>query len=155
MARLFYTLLTFGVAFQLAAYIFWAFNVVPLVQYPFGDSTATMQNAFSITLFDGMFTALGAVGITIVGLLLRQGTYAIYALLIWVIGSLLPIVRTFFLTIPNTLGALIPNEVNPFYDPANPATIPLNPIIVAISVIFTYAAFWFLMELASQQRVTQ
>lgn len=150
MARLFYTLLTFGVGFQLAAYLFWAFNICPLIVYPFGDSTSAINNAFNITVFDAMFTAIGAVGITLVSLLLRQGTYAIYAVLIWVLGTLLPIVKTFFLAIPNTLGALIPPQLNP-----NASVFPVNPIVVVISVVFGYAGFWFLMELAAQRDITR
>lgn len=145
--RLFYSLLTFGIAFQFACYLFWAFDVTGgLINYPI--DLAVMNNAFAITPFTMMFLAGGAVGIGLAALLLRQGTYAVYAILIWAAGVFLSITAPFFLAIPNTITGLL----SPLLDVTNPfATGTPHPFIVVIGAIFGFAIWWFIMELVTQR----
>jgi len=139
--RLFYTLLVFGIALQMSTYLLWAFNVDPQMNYPLGniDNIAT---TFSLSPFNIAFTAIGATVIGLAGLLLKVGTYAYYAVLIWVIGTLLPITQGFFLAIPNSIGVLIPAGANS------------APIMTVIGAIFAFAAFFFFVELAAQRQIT-
>jgi hypothetical protein len=74
-------------------------------------------------------------------------------MLLWGIGTAFKVIQTFFLAIPNTIAALVPNDINPF--PPDPITgvYPTNPIAVAVAVIVGYAAFWFLFSLVIQREV--
>lgn len=136
----------FGVALQIVCYLLWAFNVFGgLVEYPLGD-VSSIQNVFSIDAYSILLGVGGAAIIGVASLLLRPGTYAIYAMLLWGIGTGFKVIQTFFLAIPNTIGALIPASTNP-----NPAVFPVNPIAVAVTVIIGYAAFWWLFSLVIQR----
>lgn len=146
--RLFYSFLVFGVAFQLSCYLFWAFNICPFITYPI--DTSIMANAFAITPFTAMFLAGGAVGIGLAALLLRQGTYALYAILIWVVGVFLTITAPFFLAIPNTITGLLA----PLLEITNPIAPNPNPLVVVIGLLFTFALFIFAFELVSQRNVS-
>ncbi len=79
-------------------------------------------------------------------LLLKPGTYAIYAMLLVAIGMMFNIVQTFVLAIPQTMAALIPEDINPI--PGSP-----NPIGIAIAVVSGYAAFWWFFSLVIQRDV--
>lgn len=139
-------MIVFGFAFQLAAAVFWTFNVVPYVNYPLGNIN-DLTNFFSITPFDLMFTGSGIVVIGLAGLLLRQGTYAIYAILIWAIGTIIPLIRNFFLAIPNTIGGLLNLVTASYADAATYVTV----IVAVFSAIFVFAGFWWLFGLATQR----
>lgn len=155
--RLFYTFLVFGISLQIAAYLFWAFTVVPSVAYPI--SIADTMNVFSLDKFSWQFMmgVGGAVGIGLAMLLLRQGTYALYAILIWVMGVFLPFTTGFFLAIPNTIGALIPTDLwnltNPF-PPNATNTYPMHPLMVVIVLLFAFSAWIMMMELLTQRNLS-
>ena len=148
--KLFYSLLVFGISFQIAAYLMWTFNVVPGLSYPLDLSQTSAW--FSLDNFWSSFSlaVAGSVGIGLAMLLLRQGTYALYAMLIWAIGVFLPMVKDFFLVIPNTLGAIL----GPFFEYSNPTT-GVNPLLVVITLIFAFAAWMFLMEMVTQRSMSQ
>ena len=74
--------------------------------------------------------------------------YAIYAMLLWAIGCMFKVVQTFVLVIPNTIGALLPEATNP-----NPALFPINPLIILVSLFFTFGAWIFMFELVIQRPV--
>lgn len=155
--RLFYTLLVFGISVQVASYLFWAFNICPYVKYPI-DMEATM-NWFSLESFQWQFLmgVGGAAGIGLAMLLLRQGTYAIYAILIWVLGVFLPFTTGFFLAIPNTIGALIPQDL---WDMTNPFPVdssgsyPTHPLMVVVVLIFAFGGWIMMMELLTQRNIS-
>lgn len=156
--RMFYTLLVFGISLQIASYLFWAFDVFGgLVKYPV--DIATTMSWFSLEKFQWQFLmgVGGAVGIGLAMLLLRQGTYAIYAILIWVLGVFLPFTSGFFLAIPNTIGALIPEDIwnltNPFGADAN-GSYPTHPLMVVIVLIFAFAGWIMMMELLTQRNIS-
>lgn len=156
--RMFYTLLVFGVSIQIAAYLFWAFKVVPFIDYPIELENTTQ--IFSLDNFSWQFLmgAGGAVGIGLAMLLLRQGTYAIYAILIWVIGVFLPFTSGFFLAIPNTVGALIPAPLWDLINPLNPdlatGAYPTHPFMIVIVLIFAFSAWIMMMELLTQRNLS-
>lgn len=146
MNRLFLEILPFGVALQLVCYLCWAFNVFGgMVQYPLGDVNS-IQSVFSLDVYSVLLGVGGAAIIGVASLLLRVGTYAIYAMLLWGIGTAFKVIQTFFLAIPNTIGALIPASTNP-----DPSIFPVNPIGVFVTVVIGYAAFWWLFSLVIQR----
>jgi hypothetical protein len=119
---------------------------------------AGMAGWFDISAFSVLVGIGGSIAIGIAGLLLRQGTYAIYAVLLWAIGNFFPFVRDFFLTIPNTIAALIPPESNPFAYPNgvfDPTVSPLtSPLFIIISSIFAFGAFMYMFGLVFQRDMT-
>jgi hypothetical protein len=141
--RLFYSLLVFFISFQIIAYLFYVFNVCPYVSYPMNLDIA---NTFSINYFN-IFTAIGGgAAITIVAVLMRVGTYAIYALPIWVIATFIPIFGGFVTVIPNTFGAVF----GTLLDAMNPTT-GTNPIISSLIGVVSFAVFIFFLGIASQR----
>lgn len=152
--KLFYSLLVFGLAFQITAYLFYVFNVCPFISYPMN---LDMANSFSLTPFDLAFVIAGGAAITIVSVLLRVGTYAIYALPIWVLTTFIPVLKGFVTIIPNTLGAIFGGmleAINPL--PAGSSVNVLgvntsNPIIAVLIGIFGFGAFIFFLGLAAQR----
>lgn len=147
--KLFYGALVFGVSLQVTCYLFWAFDFFgDLISYPLGD-VSSLQNVFSIDGYTVLIGIGGGIAIGLASLLLRQGTNAIYALLIWAIGCIFSVIRSFFLVIPNVIGAFFPPETNP-----NPATFGTNPIIVVIGIIFVFGAWMYLFGLVIQRDST-
>jgi hypothetical protein len=141
--RLFYSIMIFGVAIQIAAFLLMAFQVDPNIQYP----VALSPGIWDINVFSIMFAGVGGSVIMLAGLLLRQGTYAIYATLIWVIGMLISPIKNFFIAIPNTIFGIF----TPIFNGMNPTPTVENPIITVLVYIVTFAAFWFLVELVTQR----
>lgn len=138
--------LVLAIALQLVSYLFWAFDSFGgVIEYPLGD-VSSLENMFSINTFSVLIGVGGAVGIGLAALLLKQGTYAIYAMLLWAIGCMFSIIQTFILVIPNTLSALLPASTNP-----NPALFPVNPLIVVVSVIFAFGAWMYFFGLVIQR----
>lgn len=149
MVKIFISALVFGVALQVVCYLFWAFDTFGgVINYPLGD-ISSMNNVFSINLNSGLLSIVGMSVIGVAALLLRQGTYAVYAMIIFAIGSMFTVFQTFFLAIPNVIGALIPSEANP-----NPSAFAVNPIIVAISAIFLFSAWMYFFGLVIQRDAT-
>lgn len=145
MSKLFINALIFGIAFQLTCYMFWAFSSFGgLIQYPFGNANeiTNLQTMFSLNAWAVLVSGVG-VATSIVALLLRQGTYAIYALLIFAIGIFFPIVSTFVLAVPNTIAGLA-------------ATMGLTsavtgPISTFIGVICVFGGFMYMFGLVIQR----
>ena len=151
MSKLFVNALVFGLALQMTCYLFWAFDVFGgLIAYPIANSAsmASLTGWFDISAFSILVGIGGSIAIGIAGLLLRQGTYAIYAVLLWAIGNFFQFVRDFFLSIPNTISALIPASTNP-----NPGLFAVNPIMVVVSSIFAFGAFMYMFGLVFQREM--
>jgi hypothetical protein len=152
--KLFYSLLVFGLAFQIAAYLFYVFDFCPYISYPMSLDIA---NSFSLTPFDLAFVVAGGAAITIVSILLRAGTYALYALPIWVLTTFLPILKGFVTVIPNTLGALFGEmleAINPLPAGTTVAILGVNvsnPLIAVLIGITGFGAFIFFLGLAAQR----
>lgn len=147
--KIFYNFLLFGVAFQLVAYVLWAFNFFgDYISYPLGD-VSKLSTVFSMDVYSVLLGVGGALAIGVAAWLLKVGVNAIYAMLLWAIGTMFNIIQTFFMAIPNTIGALIPAEINP-----DPALFPVNPLVVAIGILFAFAAFMYLFGLVIQRDPT-
>ena len=152
--KIFWNALIFGIAVQLTTWVFWAFGVFgDVISYPVPVTNITTlygpTGIFNITAFGTMVGIGGAAVIGVAGILLRQGTYALYAMTLWGIGQFFPIVSGFFLAIPNTMSALLPAVTNP-----NPTLFPVNPIMVVVSVIFAFGAFTFMFGLVFNRELT-
>lgn len=136
----------FGIGVQLFCYLFWAFNVFGgLIQYPLGNAADinNLNNMFSINLWTALVGGAGVV-ISIAALLLRQGTYALYALLLFAIGVFFNVVKGFVLVVPNTIAALLPASTNPLGTGT-------NPIAVVVGVIVLIAGFMYVFGLVIQR----
>lgn len=136
------------VSLQLICYLFWSFNIFGgLLQYPLGDASqiSSLQAMFTPTILSGVIGG-SILGISLAALLLRQGTFPIYAMLLLGLTCIFPIVSSFLLTVPNTIAALLPEAINPI--PGAP-----NPISVVIVIIVGYAIFWWLFGLIVQRDV--
>jgi hypothetical protein len=150
MVKLFINAIVFALAVQLTCYIFWAFDIFGgMIKYPLGDITA-INGIFNIDAYTALIGIGGAAAIGLAALLLRQGVYAIYAMLLWAIGTMFGVVRSFVLVIPNTVGALLPPSTNP-----NPALFSINPLVVVISSIFAFGAWMYLFGLVIQRNPSQ
>jgi hypothetical protein len=137
----------FGVCLQLAAYLTWSFNVFGnTIVYPLGTAAdlTNINNIFSINLWSAL-VGLAGIGVSVVALLLRQGTYAIYAMLIFAFGIFFKVVSTFVLAIPNMLTAILAS--------ANVPAGATTPLQIAIGVMMTFAGFIYLAELAVQRKL--
>jgi hypothetical protein len=157
MAKLMINFFVFALAAQIVCYLLFLFDVFGgMIDYPLGDVT-TMQSVFAIDTYSVIIGAGGAVGIGLAALLLKQGVYAVYAMLLWGIGTLFSVVRTFITVIPNTLAALIPKETNPLaytngvFDPSSTA---IHPFIVVIMLMFAFGAWMYFFGLVIQREPT-
>ena len=149
MANLFYNMLVFGISLQLGAYVLWAFNFFNgYIVYPFGTYSQMMDlsNMFGLSWWSALIGVTG-VFIGLMALLLRQGTYAIFAVLLFAIGVFFKPVSSFVLVIPNTIAALLPLSSNPI--PGSP-----NPLETVVGIIVVFAAFIFIGEMALQRKVS-
>jgi hypothetical protein len=106
----FINMLFLMVALQSACFLAASFQVFgPTLNYPMGDTASLfkLENLFQLTPFTALMGLGGAAAVTIIGILTRSGTYALYAVLIFGIGAFFPIAQYFFLSVPNTIGAII------------------------------------------------
>ena len=143
--RLAYNFILVIVGIQFAAYFLEIFNVL----YPFTFSVTMSEpnfaGIFTITPFTLALTGVGSAAITLAAILTRQGTYAIYAMLLFGIGVCINAVQSFFFAIPNLLQLL------PFPNFPGTTISTSVPIIAFLSGLFLYAAWWFLVELVTQR----
>jgi hypothetical protein len=135
---------------NLALYLFGTFNVLPGVRLGYTDLT-TWQGWFSLDIYSILFSAgtAGLIGVT--ALLLRNGTFAVYAMLITALGMIITPVKAVVTAIPTLIASLIPNSANPL-PPVN-GVYPMNPIVAVINAIVVLAAFWFFFGLVIQRDV--
>ena len=144
--KLFTNLLILGMSINIALYLFGAFSIDPQVQIP--GSLSTMTSWFNLSPFNLLFTGATAAVVGVAALLLRQGTYAIYAMLLAALGMVIAPVQAFILAIPNLLGMLLPASTNP-----NPTLFPINPITVVVGLLFAFGAYWFIFGLVIQRDI--
>ncbi len=147
MGKLFVNFLFLTVAIQSVAYLFWVFDISGgKLQYPVDLST--LQNLFSpLDTYSVLIGIGGAALIGLAALLLKQGTYAVYALLIWGIGIMFNVVRTFVIVIPNTLAAFLPESTNPLIGQT-------NPLIMVVLFWFMFGAWLAFFGYVIQREAT-
>lgn len=130
--------LMFGyICINLAA-SFWALSgAIPAAQQLYVSPT-DITNTFTLTLFFSVGVTGGLMAI--IGIMTRQYVFATGALLIWIIGILLPIVQWVILGLPFVLSAILPSE--------------LSWISGIIGAFFAVTLFMFMAELAAGRQVT-
>jgi hypothetical protein len=152
-----YDILVFGICLEIVSYLVWAINGIGgLIQYPFGNAAdmLNLQNAFSIDIWMALISGTGVI-IGIAALLLRQGTYALYALLIFAIGVFYRIVVPILIVIPNTIAALLPESTNPNFTIVGGLPVyGINPFQVVLGIIVGFAIFVFMFELVTQRKIS-
>ena len=158
MSNLMYDILVLGICMEIVSYLMWAFQVIPptIFKYPFGNAAdmLNMQNMFKLDIWMALISGSGVV-IGVAALLLRQGTYALYALLIFAIGVFYRVVVPFLIVIPNTIAALLPDSTNPNFTMVGGVPVyGINPIQVVIGLIVGFAIFIFMLELVLQRKVS-
>lgn len=97
-----------------------------------------VTNQFSLTIFGAL--GVGGALIGIAALLTRQYVYAAGALLIWVIGIMLPISQWILIGAPIIMSAILPSEI--------------SYLTYIVSAFFTLTLFFFLIEIATQRQIT-
>lgn len=153
MASTFYNMLVFAICFQAFCYLSWAFKIFgPSFTYPYGDASTlnNLNDMFAITAYSAL---IGGVGVLtgIAALLLRQGTYALYAVMIFVFGIFFKLVTGFVTAIPNTISAIIAIAGG---DAINPMPGQANPIFLVVGMFTVFGAFFYLAEMATQRKLT-
>ena len=132
--------LMFGyICLNLAAFFLAMSGAFPVAQQLYVSPT-DVTNTFTLT----MFVAAGVTGgvMSIIALITRQYVFAASALLIVVIGILLPIVQWVILGLPFVLTALL-------------APVPeLSWLSGIVGAFFAVSLFMFMAELAAGRQVT-
>ncbi len=131
-------------------YLFGTFHVMPTVSMGYTD-LSTWQGWFNLSAFDILFAGGTATLVGISALLLRNGTFAIYATLITAIGMILAPVKGVITAIPTLIGSLLPDSTNPL--PAVNGVYPMNPIVAVVNAFVVLGAFWFFFGLVIQRDV--
>lgn len=120
-----------------------AFTISEMNVWPIGRelafTPASILNSFSVLNLLTSIGVAGGVG-TIIGLTFGFSAAVLGGMLIWAIVSFSPIIREFLIGVPLTLEALLP-----------PEAIVISLIIQAV---FAAVFFLFIIELASQRRIT-
>ena len=135
---------------SIVIYLFGVYDFVPNVHFPF-TPLQNWTDWFSITPWGLLITGVGTVLAGLVAVLFRQGTYAIYAMLIAALGLIITPIQNIVTAIPTAIGMWLPDSTNPL--PAVNGVYPTNPIILVIDLLFIFAAFWFIFGLVIQRDV--
>jgi hypothetical protein len=146
--RGFINMLFLVVALESACYLCQVFNVFGgVVTYPFAYTSITnVADYFSFERlgFAMLIGGTGAAAVTIIGMLTRSGQYMLYALLIFGLGSFLPLISDFVLAAPNTIYAIIQatgiSGVTVGTDPSTGASLTAwEPLAITVGL---WAAVW-------------
>ncbi len=145
----FINMLFLMVALQSACFLCAAFQVFgSAINYPMGSTADVLQlqNLFQLTPFTALMGLGGAAAVTIIGILTRSGTYALYAVLIFGIGAFFPIAQYFFLSVPNTIGAIIGT--------LGVGSDIINPIVATLGLWVAVWVVLYLFGLVFQRDIT-
>lgn len=145
--KLMYNIILFAFLFNLSAWLIQVFSLTPM-DLPAKYNPTELGGIFTLDVFARNFSWAGiAVAAGLAGLLLRQNTYAVYALIIFAIATFIPIINTFIYAIPNMIDAVmyLYPEYNPFALSGGifAGTNPYSLILIAVG---TFAGFFFLMD---------
>jgi hypothetical protein len=122
---------------NLAAFSVHLSGVFPVTRELWVNPT-DITNAFSLTVF-AVVGAGGAV-IGILGAIFKTYTFAASAILLWVIGIVLPIVQWFIGGLPIMMAAILPPELAWFS--------------VIVGAVFAMTFFMFILEIAAGRQMT-
>lgn len=132
-----YSLMLFIICLNISAFILNSAQVLP-VNRPLTWGITDLTATFSLTVFAGL--GIGGALIGVVGLITRTYVYAAGAILIWILGILLPIASWFLNGVPMMLTMLLPSE--------------LSYISSAITAVFMFIFFIFIVEIMTQRQIT-
>lgn len=136
------------IALESACYLCQVFNVFGgVISYPFAyTSIGSFANYFSFERlgFSALIGGVGAASIMVIGIITRQGTYALYSMLVFGFGAFIPLISDFVLAAPNTIYAIISatgiGNVNIGVDPSTGAAITAwEPLAITVGL---WAAVW-------------
>jgi hypothetical protein len=126
------------------------FVLVPNLNIPAQYNPVDISNLFSFDVFkmNFLYAGLGILGAGIATMLLRQNTYALYALVIFAIGVVFPVVSKFVYAIPNMIDMILfmYPAFNPFANVGSGVFAGSNPFSLLFVGFGTFAAFWFLLD---------
>jgi hypothetical protein len=111
----------------------------------------TVANQFNLLTFSTANVVSGIIGglVGVIGLITRQGTFAIYAILIWIIGTFLGIFSWVFSGFGKMLDILIPAELNPTVVNILGVDIGITSAIIWTFILIT---FYFALAGVAAQR---
>ncbi len=111
----------------------------------------TVANQFSLLTFSTANVVTGVVGglVGVIGLITRQGTFAIYAILIWIIGTFLGLFSWVFSGFGKMLDLLIPAELNPTVVSILGVNIGVTSAVIWTFILVTF--YFALAGVASQR----
>lgn len=132
-----YSLLFFIICLNMAAFILQQ-SGTSTVSKELYISPLDITNKFSLSVFGALAIGGGIIGV--IALITRQYVFASVALLIWVIGLLLPITQWFLLGTPIILNVLLPPEV--------------SYLSYVVTAFFAFAFFMFMLEIAAQRQIS-
>ena len=146
--RLMYNIILFAVFVNLAIWLVQIFGLIPAgvaAEYdPIG-----IKNMFTLDIFVKNFMWAGiGVAAGLAGLLLRQNTFALYALVIFAVASFVPIVSNFIYAVPNLINAIMVMypAYNPFSDVTTGVFAGTNPWSLMLVGVGYFAGFFFLID---------
>jgi len=147
--RLMYNILLFAIFLNVACWLVQVFGLTGM-NIPAQFNPLDVKAMFSIEVFASNFlwVGIGAVAAGIGAFIFRQNTYALYALVVFVIGIFFPIISKFIYAIPNlidTVMFLYP-EYNPLSGVATGVFAGTNPYSLIFIAIGTFAGFFFFAD---------
>jgi len=132
-----YSLMVFYLCLNMAAFIINQSGAFATSQELY-INPLNVSNQFSLTVFGGLLAGGAIIGI--IALITRQYVYASIALVVWVIGLILPVAQWFLLGTPIILAAILPPEI--------------SYVSTVVSAFFAFIFFMFMIEIASQRQIT-
>jgi len=143
-----YNIILFALLLNCCIWLVQVFALAP-VSMPAKYDPFNFTDMFTLEVFSRNFMWMGiGVAAGLAGLLLRQNTYALYALVIFAVATFLPIVNTFIFAIPNLIEAIMYMypAYNPFSGIATGNLAGTNPFSVVLVAVGSFAAFFFIMD---------
>jgi len=144
-----YNILLLGLAVNLCIWLVQVFALAPAV-LPAKYSPLDLGAMFSVDVFvrNFMWTVGAAMAAGVAAILLRQNTYALYALTIFVVGAFIPVINNFIFAFPNLIDSImyLYPEYNPFSGVLTGPFAGTNPYSLVLVAIGYFAAFFFLID---------
>jgi len=152
--RFMYNIMLMALFIGLASWLVDVFALTPLV-LPAEYTPDSVMGMFSLSLFQNNFMYVGVgVAAGLAGLLLRQNTFALYALVIFAVASILPIFSNIIYAIPrmiDTIMVLYP-QYNPFADYGG-VLAGSNPYSMLLAAVAGFAAWLAIMTIISGRQI--
>lgn len=146
--RLMYNIILIALLLNCSIWLVQVFALAPM-NIPAKYDPFNFTDMFTLEVFTRNFMWMGiGVAAGLAGLLLRQNTYALYALVIFAVATFLPIVNTFIFAIPNLIEAIMfmYPEFNPFAGVATGVWAGTNPYSAVLVAMGTFAGFFFIID---------